>query len=427
MKSKMCSIGCCLILVFASAAAAQEWTRFRGPNGAGQSDATSIPVSWGENEHLWKVKLPGIGHSSPVLWGERIFLTSADANNGTQFVMCLSAADGSKQWTQEFPSKTHKIHTQNSLASSTPVVDEQHVYCAWATPEEFSVAALAHDGKQVWRANLGPFVSQHGFGTSPIIYGDLLIITNDQDADSFLIALDKSSGQTRWKIPRKVLDKQNASYAAPCIYQPSGGPAELIVCSWAHGVSSIDPKNGQTNWQAEVLERRPVGSPILVDGLILANCGEGSGNNSVVAVRPGNANGREAELVYKVDRTSAPYVPSMIAHGSLVFLWGDRGVVTCIDAQSGKQHWQKRVGGNYSSSPVRVADRIYGASAEGEVVTLAAADTFEVLGRSPLGEPTRATPAIAGGRMFLRTESHMLAVGKNPAAVGKNPAAVGKQ
>jgi outer membrane protein assembly factor BamB len=420
-------MGWCCILLATTSATAQEWTRFRGPNGAGQSDATTIPVSWGENEHLWKVELPGIGHSSPVLWGERIFLTSADPANGTRFVLCLSAVDGSKQWTQAFPSKTHQIHQQNSLASSTPAVDEQHVYCAWATPEEFAVAALGHDGKQVWRANLGPFVSQHGFGTSPIVHGDLLIITNDQDDDSFLIALDKSSGQTRWKIPRKVLDKQSTSYAAPCIYQPPAGPAELIVASWAHGLTSIDPKSGKTNWEAEVLERRPVGSPILVDGLILANCGEGSGNNSVVAVRPGSAGGREAEVLYKIDRTSAPYVPTLVAHGSLVFLWGDRGVVTCIDSRSGKQHWHERVGGTFSSSPVRVADRIYGVSADGQVVTLAATDTFKVLGRSSLGESTRATPAVAGGRMFLRTESHLIAVGKNPVAMGKNPVAVGKQ
>jgi outer membrane protein assembly factor BamB len=414
------SIGWCCTLLLATCAVGQEWTRFRGPNGSGQSEATTIPVSWGENEHLWKVELPGIGHSSPVLWGQRIFLTSAGTTNGTRYVVCLSATDGATQWTQEFPSKTHQIHQQNSLASSTPTVDAEHVYCAWATPDEFAVVALGHDGKQVWRANLGKFVSQHGFGTSPILHGDLVIITDDQDADSFLVALDKSTGETRWKISRKVLDKQNTSYAAPCIFQPPVGPAELIVCSWAHGLTSIDPKSGRTNWEAEVLERRPVGSPILVDGLILANCGEGSGNNSVVAVRPGNADGREAEVVYKIDRTSAPYVPTMVAHGALVFLWGDRGVVTCIDGHTGKQHWHERVGGSFSSSPVRVADHIYGVSADGEVVTLAASDTFSVLGRSSLGESTRATPAVAGGRMFLRTQSHLIAVGKNPVTVGSN-------
>ena len=128
------SIGWCCTLLLATCAVGQEWTRFRGPNGSGQSEATTIPVSWGENEHLWKVELPGIGHSSPVLWGQRIFLTSAGTTNGTRYVVCLSATDGATQWTQEFPSKTHQIHQQNSLASSTPTVDAEHVYCAGPRP-----------------------------------------------------------------------------------------------------------------------------------------------------------------------------------------------------------------------------------------------------------------------------------------------------
>ena len=402
-------LACCF---YATTAQAQEWTRFRGPNGSGQSEASTIPATWSDNEYLWKSTLPGIGHSSPVLWGDKIFLTSADPQDGTRYVLCLAATDGRLIWKQGFPSQSHRIHLQNSLASSTPTVDQDHVYCAWATPEELTLVALNHDGTEAWRANLGPFVSQHGFGTSPILVNELVILTDDQDAESFLIALDRSSGLTRWKVKRKVHDQQNTSYAAPCIYKPKNGPAELIVCSWAHGISSIDPLKGTTNWEAEVFERRPVGSPILVDGLILGNCGEGSGNNNVVAVRPGNASGRPAELVYKLDKTTAPYVPSLVARGSLVFLWGDKGVVSCIDAASGKVHWRQRVGGNYSSSPVRVADRVYCVSTEGEVVTLAAAEQYELLGRSTLGEASRATPAIAGGRMYLRTESHLFAVGQ---------------
>lgn len=401
----------CAVAALAPTARAQEWTRFRGPNGSGQSDATAIPTEWSENDYLWKAPLAGVGNSSPVLWGQRIFLTSADPQDGTRFVICLSAEDGKPIWKQDFPARSHPIHLQNSLASSTPVVDQDHVYCAWATPEEFTLVAMNHDGTTAWRANLGPFVSKHGFGTSPILYNDQLIITNDQDADSFLIAVDRASGLTRWKVPRKVHEEQNASYAAPCIFQPKIGPAELIVCSWAHGITSVDPATGKTNWEAAVLERRPVGSPIIVDGMILANCGEGSGNNSVVAVLPGGAPDRQAQLLYKIDKTSAPYVPSLVAKGSLVFLWGDRGVVTCIDAPTGKIHWRERVGGNYSGSPVRVGDHIFCVSAEGDVVCLAAADKYKLLGRSSLGEASRASPAVAGGRMFLRTESHLFAVG----------------
>jgi outer membrane protein assembly factor BamB len=390
----------------------QEWTRFRGPNGSGQSEATTIPSAWGENDYLWKTALPGKGNSSPVLWGNRLFLLSADPENGTRFVLCLSAADGKLLWKQDFPAKTHPIHLQNSLASSTPAVDQDLVYCAWATPEEFTLIALNHEGATAWRANLGPFESRHGFGTSPVLFGDLVIITDDQDADSFLFAVDRKTGLTRWKIPRKVHAEQSASYAAPCIFKPKEGPVQLIVCSWAHGVTSIDPATGQTNWEAAVLERRPVGSPIVVDGLILANCGEGSGNNSVVGLLPPDILRHEAEVAYKIDKTSAPYVPSLVAKGSLVFLWGDRGVVTCIDAPTGTIHWRQRVGGNFSSSPIRVGDQLFCISSEGEVVCLAAKAEYELLGKTSLGEGSRASPAVAGGRMFLRTDSHLFAVGQ---------------
>jgi outer membrane protein assembly factor BamB len=402
----------CLLLVCSQAARAQEWTRFRGPNGAGQSEATTIPKSWGADGFLWKVELPGKGNASPVLWGDRIFLTSANPDDGTRYLLCLSARDGRQLWKRELPAAVYPIHLQNSLASSTPVVDERRVYCAWATPEKFILMALDHEGHDAWQIDLGPFTSQHGFGASPILYRDLVIVSNDQDSDSFLAAVDTGSGSIRWKVPRRVLGEQNTSYPTPCIWEHEDSADELIVCGRTHGVSSLNPMTGTVNWEAQVLERRPVGSPILVDGLVLAACGEGSGNNTVVAVRPPVPGMQEPQVAYRIDRTSAPYVPTMIAHGSLVFLWSDKGIVTCIDGPTGKIHWRERVGGNYYSSPVRVADCIYCVSLEGDVVALAAAAEYKLLGRSELGETTRATPAVAGGRMFLRTESHLIAVGQ---------------
>lgn len=411
MTDRALTLAVGLTLLLAPAAAAQEWTRFRGPNGAGQSEATTIPTTWSEGDVLWKSSLPGKGCSSPVLWGDKVFLTSAQPTDGTRHVLCLSADDGRLLWKRDYPSSTHQIHQLNTLASSTPTVDEKRVYCAWSTPEEFSLVALDHDGSPAWKANLGPFVSMHGFGTSPILFGDLVIITNDQDADSFLIAVDRASGATRWKVDRRHIPLQNACYATPCVYTPPEGPAELIVCSRAHGMTSIDPLSGKTIWETPVLERRAVSSPIVAGGLIFATCGEGSGNNNVVAVKP-YGDGGQPQLAYQLDRTTASYVPTLVAKDELVFLWGDKGIVTCIDASSGTIHWRKRVGGNYFGSPVRVGNRIFCMSAEGDVVTLAASEKYELLGRSPLGESSSATPAVAGGRMFLRTESHLMAVGK---------------
>jgi outer membrane protein assembly factor BamB len=392
-------------------AGAQEWTRFRGPNGSGLSEATTIPAAWSEGEFLWKAALPGKGNSSPVLWGDKVFLTSANPQDGTRYVLCLSARDGKLLWKRDYPSRPHPIHQQNTLASSTPTVDARRVYCAWSTPEEFTLLALGHDGSPAWKADLGPFVSQHGFGTSPILYGDLVIITNDQDADSFLIAVDRASGRTRWKVPREHLPEQNTCYATPCIFEPPGRPAELILCSRVYGVTSVDPLSGEKRWEAKVLRSRAVSSPIVAGGLVLASCGSGAGDNMVVAIRP-YADGDKPEVAYTIDRTGCPYVPSMVTKDDLVFMWGDRGVVTCIDAARGTVHWRERVGGNYFGSPVRVDQKLYCISDTGDVVALAAADEFKLLGRSPLGETSRATPAVADGRMFLRTESHLTAVGR---------------
>ncbi len=409
-RAFVCGVAATFLL--AMPVAAQEWPRFRGPNGRGESEATTIPAVWTASDELWSTELPGVGHSSPVLWGERIFLLSADPEKGTRYVVCVAADNGKLLWQREYSSNAHHIHQLNSLASSTPVADEQHVYCAWSTPEEFTLLALTHDGKPAWKANLGPFVSQHGFGTSPIVVGELVIIANDQDADSFIVAVDRASGAIRWKINRERLPEQNTSYSTPCLYEPGDKPAELILCSRMHGVTAIDPASGKTRWElAGVFGQRPVSSPIVVDGLVLATCGQGGGNNNLIAIAP-YRDGKTPKLVYQVDRTNAPYVPSLVAKGSLVFLWGDRGVVSCMNGATGEILWRKRVGGDYFGSPIRVADVIYCISSEGEVAAIRAADEFELLGKSPLGDVSRSTPAVASGRMYLRSQSRLIAVGQ---------------
>ncbi len=397
-------------------APAEEWSRFRGPNGQGQSDAAStIPISWTDKDYNWKVSLPGLGHSSPVVWGKKVFVTSADSDTATRHVLCFNAANGEKLWQRDFPGKAYHLHTQNSYATSTPALDAERIYLAWASDEEFTLQALTHDGEDVWHINLGPFKSEHGFGTSPIVVDDMVIITNDQEGENrFLIAVDSKTGHERWKIPRKYADnRQNASYATPCVMDTPTG-RELIVCSWAHGITAHDLKTGAVNWEAPVFKLRPVGSPVLADGLILANTGEGSegkGNNSVYAIRPGSKDGKTAELVYSLPKSSAPYVTTICTAGDLGFLWGDSGIVTCIDIPTHQQHWRQRVGGIFYSSPIRVGDRIYGTSTEGEVDVLAASADYRLLARNPLGEPTCATPAVSDGVMYLRTQSHLMSLG----------------
>lgn len=398
-----------LVLASSTVSTAQEWTRFRGPNGSGVGVAANLPAKWTDKDYLWTVKLPGVGHSSPVLWGDRIFVTSGLEEDATQVVQCLKTADGQVVWKKTFESATHPKNKLNCYATSTPAVDEQHLYVTWANTKAYIVVALDQkDGREVWRCDLGPFKAEHGFGASPILFEDLLIVANEQNGDSFIVALDRLTGKQRWKAPRRA---ERAAYSTPCIYQPDGGKPQLILTSTAHGVSSLDPRSGKALWEVPVFTKRIVGSPTLAAGLIFAAAGEGSGGVEVVAVQPGDPDkGVEAKVAYKVE-PPLPYVPMAVAKDSLVFLLTDTGVAACLDGPTGKVLWRQRLGGNYFSSPVRVGDRVYCVSREGEVVVFAAANKYEELGRVKLGEPSHSTPAIAGGVMYLRTFSQVMALG----------------
>lgn len=392
-------------------AAAQEWSRFRGPNGTGVSDA-EITAQWSDKDLNWRVQLPGIGHSSPVLWGDRIFLTSAFEDSATRLVLCLRADDGQIIWQRKFSSSLHAKHKFNSFASSTPCVDAEHVYCCWSTPDEYTLLALTHEGEDVWRKNFGPFTSQHSCGVSPIVYNDLVVLGNDQGDEnhqgtSSVLAVDRRTGELRWKLDRRTA---TVAYSTPCVYQPAGGDAELIFNSESHGITSVDPANGRVNWEIDVFNKRSVSSPIIAAGLVFGSCGSGAGGNYVVAVRPPKRPGSSPEIAYKVD-AMAPYVPTPIAFNNMVFLWSDNGIVTCLRAANGEKVWQKRVGGNYHGSPVCAGGRLYCIREDGEVAVVAAAEEYELLGRNPLGEESRSTPAVADGRMYLRTYSHLTSVG----------------
>lgn len=398
-----------ILLSVGATCGAQEWTRFRGPNGTGISPAKTIPTTWTEKDINWKVALPGIGHSSPVLWGEKIFVTSAEEQAGQVFVLCLKAADGVVLWQKPFPFSKFRKHEYNSFALGSPAVDEQHVYACWSSPANYMLVALDHDGNKVWEKDLGPFISQHGSGTSPIVYKDTVVLADEQDGESFLIGVSAANGQTRWKTPRRTTQ---TAYGTPCIYAPKNGKPELIFNSQSHGISAIDPESGDVLWQfTKAFDKRTVSSPVIARDLIIGSCGSGGGGNFLVAVRPGDLTRSEPPvLVYKI-RHSAPYVPTSVCVGDLLFLWGDGGIVTCVRAASGEIKWQERVEGNFFGSPVWVDGRLFCVSTRGDVVVVQASDRFAMLARNPLGELTRSTPSVAGGRMYIHTSQHLVSVG----------------
>ncbi|MBX3411724.1 MAG: PQQ-binding-like beta-propeller repeat protein [Pirellulales bacterium] len=409
--ASVCALALCAILtaspLSSHAVEAQEWTRFRGPNGTGVVESAGIPVTWTADDYNWVAKLPGLGHSCPVLWGDRIFLTSASEDGTTRTAICLDTT-GKILWTKEYDGSPHTKHERNSFATPTPAVDADHVYVAWSSPEEYAFIALDHEGNEVWRRNLGLFKSQHSCGTSPVVFEDLIILGNDQDGESFLLAVDRMTGKTVWQTPRKT---NVVAYSTPCLYHPPSGPPELIFNSGAHGITSVEPWTGKVNWEISVFDKRSVSSPYVAAGLIFGSCGSGGGGNYVVAVKPGTADGKvQPAEAYRIDK-SAPYVPTGLVHGDRVFLWADNGVVTCINAADGEVVWRKRVGGNFSGSPICVNDRLYCVSDDGEVMVLRAGEEFEELGKIPLGEECRSTPAVADGRLYIRTVSQLFSIG----------------
>jgi outer membrane protein assembly factor BamB len=406
------SIGLCLIFV-ASFASAQEWTRFRGPNGTGASEASHIPATWTDKDYNWKIELPGIGHSSPVLWGDKIFLLSADPKEATRFILCINASDGKIVWKRSYPGVNHHLHAYSSFASCTPALDEKNLYVAWSDPEHTKLMALDHLGNDAWSVDLGPWVSQHGFGTSPMIIDDMVVISvyhedpkqpnGGTPSAAFVVGVDKNEGKVRWKTERKI---DTTSYTVPCIRETKSGK-ELVSFSTGEGIFALNPADGKEKWSLPVFTMRTVSSPVMVGNLIFGTTGSGGGGNYVVAVDP---NGSKPEVAFEVKK-EAPYVPTPVAYGNKLFLWSDAGIVTCIDAKDGTKLGQKRIGGKFFGSPVRVKDKLYATDTKGRVYVLSADDELKELGHVDLNEECHSTPAVAGGRMYLRTISHLYSLG----------------
>lgn len=391
-------------------AADQNWPRFRGPNGSGVGVA-DLPAQWTPANRKWTVKLPGVGHGSPAVWGEKVFVLCGNATTGQRVAVCVNAADGKILWQQSFDSIAYRHHKFNSLASSTPAVDAERAYFTWGTPQKLTVLALTHEGKKAWEADLGPVRREHGFACSPIVHEDLVILSNDQEADCALIALDKKTGAVRWKLPRT---ENHSNYATPCIYTPPGGKPQVIVTSWHLGATGVDAATGKQVWQKPLFAtkaERAVGSPSTSGEYLIVNCGFAGNPKHVVVLRPGKTPG-PLEEVWRLEK-SVPHIPSPLIVGDRVCLWSDQGIVSWVKLQSGEVIWQEHVDGEFFGSPVSAGGKLFCVDKTGKVFVLAAADKYQSLGVNLLNDASQSTPAIAGGRMFVRTFSQLHAIGAN--------------
>ena len=353
MRFLLPSILTCTLL---GTAAGQEWTRFRGPNGSGIGEA-KVPNTWTDKDFLWKISLPGIGNSSPVVWGDKVFVTAGDNKTGKRIILCIAADSGKTLWQKEYDASTYKMHKRNTVATSTPAVDADRLYVAWGTPEKVTMMALDHNGQEKWKTDLGTFRGGHGFGTSPTRFEDLVILPLDQDGTGVLFALEAATGKVRWKVSRDFAaggEKNSATYITPCIYQPQGKPAELIFTNWKHGITSIDPKDGKVNWEISVFntkvnQERAIASPLIAGDLIIGTCGFTNDPKHCVAIRPPANKDDKPKEVWRLEK-AVSYLPTPVVKGDRLYQCSEKGIASCLDVKTGKVIWQERVEG---ASPCR--------------------------------------------------------------------------
>ena len=413
---------------------AAEWPRFRGPNGSGIDDAAATPSKLNDDSQQWSVEIPGSGHGSPVIWGDRIFLLSAVPETSPEpepaakgkgkkkgkgkpgatayqwLTLCLDRNTGETIWEKKFDQRKFKGHRFNSAASSTPAVDSERVVFAWGTADQLTVVSLSHEGDLHWQKDLGPVVGGHGFGGSPILYGDLVVLNNDQEKENGnLFALHAKNGEVAWEVERK---SQRISYSVPCVYEANGREV-LVFVNWQHGFTAINPKNGAVIADKSVFNtetnERAISSPIVTRGLVIGTCGFTANPKHCVAMRL--TDGEEWEEVWRIER-NVPHIPSLIAVGDLAFLIDDSGIGTCVDSLTGEEKWKERIPGVEGSifgSPVSDGKHIYFADESGNVHVIAASEEFQPVSKNPLGELCRSTPAIIDGAVILRTETRLTA------------------
>jgi outer membrane protein assembly factor BamB len=403
-------------------AGGSDWPQWRGPLGDGRSAETNVPTTWSGTDNVaWKTPIPGKGHSSPVVSGGRVFVTSALEDENQRVLICLDRADGKVLWQRTVvTSMLEKKHRLNSFASATPATDGKLVYVAFFEQPKIQLVAYAFDGKEAWRASPGEFHSVHGFCSSPVVYKDTVILNGDQDATAYLVAYDKATGKERWRTDRP---NKTRSYCTPLIADLAGKPQ--MVLSGSKCVASYNPDTGEPYWLVDGPTEQFVASLVQTAGVVF--CTGGFPELHVLGIDPSGAgNVTKTHVPWrdgqsKGDRKIASYVPSPIAFGDWFFVVSDNGLASCYEAKTGKTMWRQKLGKHHSASAVSAATadggeskdgaRLYFTSDAGETFVVKAGPTYELVSKNELGEEVYASPAISRGQVFIRGGSNLYCIG----------------
>jgi outer membrane protein assembly factor BamB len=395
-----------ILLFILSLIPIQDWPQFRGPTGQGISDERNLPLTWSETKNVrWKTAIPGRGWSSPVIQGDRLWLTTATEEGRSLRAIAVDVNTGAIQKDVElFRLKSPKLlNAKNSFASPTPVIEGDRIYLHFGA---YGTACITQSGEIVWKTKLDYDNGQHGPGGSPVLYDDLLIVSCDGLEQQFVVALDKATGKVRWKKLREGYQ----AYTTPLVVSLASG--DQVISPGAFQAIAYEPRTGKEIWRVKYAEGfSNVPRPVYGDGLVFI-C-TGFQEPSLLAVRlDGRGDVTKSKIVWKLDR-GIPRTPSPLLVGNELYIVSDNGIATCIDTKTGEELWRARLDGNYSASPIYADGRIYFLSEEGESIVIAPGRQLKHLATNQLDGPTLASIAVSHNSFFIRSATHLYRI-SNP-------------
>ena len=387
---------------------AQNWPCWRGPNGDGTSTEINLPLKWDLTTNvIWKSKVPGTGHSSPIIWEDKLFTLTALIDSQEKVLLCYNAQNGNLLWQKTIvKSPFEGKHNDNSYASGTPATDGKFVYVSVLDNDDVVVAAYDFSGNQIWEMRPGKFSSPHGYSCSPALFEDKVIINGDSKGEAFVAALNKSDGKVIWKVNH---DNPAHSFSTP-IFREMAGKKQMIFCGNKE-IASYNPDNGSKYWWINGPSEDFCSSPVYNEKLGLVLVSSAWPQRHLLAIKPdGKGDVTESKVVWQTTK-GAYYVPSPVCTEEYLLTTMTNGLVHCIEVATGNILWTENLGKQYSSS-VLANGLVYMPNDDGIITVIKPGPVFEMVAQNSIGERMNASPAISNGKIYLRGSEHIFCIGE---------------